>query len=311
MSNPALARNDDAGKRFYTFGDPPEAFWSVTTIIGGGIPKYLQAHYAKMAAELAFEALIERGPASRSSAIVRRLAARGRAYVQERQAAGELTSIKLAKLSERDLALRWVKGAADRHRDAAGARGSLVHSEAEALVLEHAKASIGLLLEHEKIKPWPEDIAGYQRSFVQWLDDFHPEFLAAEATVFNRTQAYAGTLDAIVIITLADGRRLLVIIDYKSGRDFYAEVAVQLAAYARAEFVGHPDSVTMLPMVEGIQAGAVLHLTPKGYRFQLVRIDQPIFDAFVYAREVFRFREETARTVFLQDLTIEHPEEAA
>jgi hypothetical protein len=182
MTGPALARSDDLGRRFYTFGDPPESFWSVTTIIGGGVPKYLGPHYAKMAAELAYDAIVERGPHSRGSAILRRLAAAGRADVADRQARGELTSIKLAKLSPRDLALRWVKGAADRHRDAAAARGSAVHAEAEQVVLEYAREAARASLDGVELAPWPETIASYQPGFVGWVNDFRPEFLAVPAT---------------------------------------------------------------------------------------------------------------------------------
>lgn len=302
MSNPTLARNDDLGRRFYTFGDPAEAFWSVTTLISGGVPKHLQAHYAKMAAELAYDAIAERGPSSRSSAILRRLTTAGRTDFVERQARGELTSLKLAKQSPRDLALRWIKGAADRHRDAAAERGSAVHAEAEQLVLQHARASARLSLTGLELAPWPEALEKYQDAFVDWVNDFQPEFLAAEASVFNRAQAYAGTLDCIVRLHLPDGRVLVVIVDFKTGKAVYPEVALQLAPYARAEFIGSPDGRTELPL-PAIDAGAVLHLTPKGYQFRLVRIDQPIFDAFCFAREVFRFVNETARSVLLQDLT--------
>jgi hypothetical protein len=341
MTGPALARNDADGRRFYTFGSPPEAFWSVTTIISGGVPKHLQAHYAKLAAELAYAAIVERGPNSRSSAIVRRLASLGRADVVERQARGELKSIKLAKLSTRDLALRWIKGAADRHRDAAAARGTAVHQEAEQLVLAHAREASRLILDRQAIASWPAELEPYQAAFVGWVDDFAPVFVAAEATVFNRTQAYAGTLDAIVHLTV---RQLLeaiaqggggtqaasveeariwaflagldpdapvaVIVDFKTGTAVYPEVALQLAPYARAEFIGAPDGLTELPMPE-VALGAVLHLTPKGYRFRLVRIDQPIFDAFCFAREVYRFNSDTAKSVLLQDLTIRRDEAAA
>lgn len=333
MTGPALAHNDGDGRRFYTFGNPPESFWSVTTIINGGVPKFLHAHYAKMAAELAFEALLERTPRTQVRTVIRTLADRGRADFLERQARGELKSLKLEKQSERELALRWIKGAADRHRDAAADRGTAVHGEAEQLVLEHAREASRLHLEHERIRPWPEYIAGYQASFVRFVDDFHPEFLAAEATVFHRPQAYAGTLDAIVrveaqelvgaivrrggyvaasveearvwdwLTNLPATAPVVLIIDFKSGKAVYAEVALQLAPYARAEFVGASDGLTELPMTRP-DAGAVLHLRPDGsYQLRLVRIDDAIFDAFLFAREVFRFREETARTVLLQDLT--------
>jgi len=324
MGNPALARADDLGRRFYTFGDPPEAFWSVTTLIGGGVPKFLHNHYAKMAAELAYEAILERGPYSRPGAILNRLAARGRGWVAERQARGELKSIKLDRLTREELALRWIKGAADRHRDAAADRGSAVHAEAEQLVLVHAREAARLVLDHQAIAAWPEELAPYQAAFIEWVDDFHPEFLAAEATVFSRSQAYGGTLDCIVRLWVGDLVAILerawravpawlavyapddlisVIVDFKTGKAVYPEVALQLAPYARAEFIGHPDGRTELPMIEGIVAGAVLHLTPAGYQFRFVRIDDAIFDSFCFAREVFRFLNETGKTVLLEDLT--------
>lgn len=302
MGNPALARSDDLGRRFYTFGDPPEAYWSVTTILNV-YPKFLNAHYAKMSAELAFEALLERGPHSRSAAIINRLAARGRADFVERQARGELTSLKLAKQSDRDLALRWVKGAADRHRDAAAERGSAAHAEAEQMVLQHARAEARLYLAHEAIVPWRDDLAPYQAAFTAFVEDKHPEWLAAEASVFNRTQAYAGTLDMIVRLTMPDGRVLTVLVDIKTGKAIYPEVALQLAPYARAEFVAHPDGRTELPMIP-VDAGAVLHLRANGtYEFREVRIDPAIFDGFLFVRETFRFVTETSKTVLLQDLT--------
>lgn len=319
--NPVLARSDAEGRRFYTFGDPPEQFWSVTTILAAGVPKiHLQAHYAKMAAELAYDAIIERGPYSRGHAIARRLANLGRRHVLEVKAAGGLTSIKLEKLTERDLALRWIKGAADRDRDAKASRGSAVHEEAEDLVLAQARESARLILNHESIKPWPGVTAPYQRAFTDWLDDFQPEFLAAEATVISRSQAYAGTLDHITRITVDErlafvlglpvGTILRIVGDTKTSRAVYAEVALQLAPYARAEFIASPDGVTELPM-PAVDMGAVLHLTPRGYQFRLVDIGDHVFDVFKYVREVYRWTTETSKTVLLHDLTVPRKADAA
>jgi hypothetical protein len=308
VSGPALARSDELGRRFYTFGDPPESFWSVTTLISGGIPKFLGPHYAKMAAELAVDAFLERGPYSRPGATLRRLARLERAHILERQARGELKSLKPAKMSDREAALRWIKGAADRHRDAAAERGTAVHDEAEALVLAHAREASRLSLAGVEVAAWPAELAGYQEAFTRWVRDYRPEFLAAEATVFHRAQAYAGTLDAICRLHLPDGSSMVAIIDYKSGKAVYAEVALQLAAYARAEFIGAPDRVTELPLPQ-VDAGAVLHLRADGtYQFRLVRIDDAVFSAFLFGREVYRWLNETAKTVLLQDLTPDAPE---
>lgn len=317
MADPRLARKDDEDRRFYVFGEPLQSFWSVTTLISGGVPKHLQAHYAKLAAELAYDAILERGPYSRPGAIVNRLAARGRAHVVERQTRGELKSIKLAKLTQRDLALRWIKGAADRHRDAAAQRGTDIHGKAEDFVLAYARESTRLVLEGLSIEPWPAEIVGWQPALLTWIDDFNPEFLLSEATVFNRREIYAGTLDTVVRITFSPAARrawsdifpvllerdwLIVLVDYKSGNDIYAEVALQLSAYRRGEFIGHPDAKTELPMPD-IDATAVLHLRANGtYGFQFIRSDQPVYDTFLYAREVFRFRDQLAKTVFLGEM---------
>jgi hypothetical protein len=236
---------------------------------------------------------------------VSRWARAGRADFLARQARGELTSLKIAKQSDRDLALRWLKGAADRSRDAAAATGTEVHEKAEDLALTHAREATRLTLEGVDVEPWPEALSGYERSFRQWIEDFHPIILATEATVINRTQAYAGTLDTVVKIDLGPRGMSNVIIDYKSGNRIYPEVALQLAALARGEFIAHPLGRIELPMPR-IDHGAVLHLTPNGYDFKLVRIDQAIFEAFQFAREVYRFRKETASTVFIADLGVMH-----
>lgn len=322
MSNPALARDDGDGDRFYTFGDPPERFYSVTTVINGGVPKYLGPWYAKLAAELAYEDVASRGPHARAHALLRRWTKAGRADFLARQERGELKTVKLAKESDRDLAMRWLKGAAERSRDEAAAKGIEVHEKAEDLALTHAREDVRLTLEGKDVAPWPEALTGYQRSFHRWIEDWHPVVLATEATVINRTQAYAGTLDTIVALRKGDivdavmrggGAQLPLLpfgsddtfvnvcTDFKSGNRIYAEVSLQLAALARGEFVAHPLGRIELPMPR-IDLGAVLHLTPTGYDFKLVRIDQAMFDAFAFAREVYRFRKETAGTVFLADL---------
>ena len=305
MNAPVLARNDDAGDRFYTWGD--ESFWSVTTVINGGVPKYLVPWASKVTAELAYRELLAYGPHSRPGAIARRLAKAGRAYVLEQQSKGLLKSVKLDKLTSPELALRFLKGEPDRIRDAAGVIGSDVHSEAEKLVLEHARESVRLTIEGKAIRPWPAELAEHQASFVRFLEDHRPEFLATECTVFNRTQAFAGTADAILRVEVEPGVWVVAIADWKSGNHLYPEVGMQLAAYARGEFIGSPDRVTELPLPE-IECGFALHIrpatsrNPKGYSFRRVRIDDTVWRSFLHAREVFRFQKEIARTVLGDEL---------
>ena len=124
------------------------------------------------------------------------------------------------------------------------------------------------------------------RQFERFVEDFTPQWEASEATVYNRRERYAGTLDAIAVI---GGRRLL--IDIKTGKSVYSEFPLQLAAYARGEFVGvkgagggFGDMEHEMPVVDG---GAVLHLPAKGpYRLVEVDISPRVFQAFLVVRDL-------------------------
>ncbi|MCI0582604.1 MAG: hypothetical protein L0227_06860 [Chloroflexi bacterium] len=306
MTAPILARQDDAGDRLYPWGSPPEGFYSVTTIIAGGVPKYLVPWAAKSVADLVFAELASRAPNSRGRSALRHWARVALADVAARQAEGGLTSLNLEKMTERELATRYLKGEPERIRDKAATLGIDVHDAAEQRVLDLIARTGQAYADREPAPEWPPELEGHMASFGAFLNDFQPEYLATEATVFNRAQAYAGTLDAIMRLQIG-GRWLQVLVDYKSGRDVYPEVALQLAAYSRAEFIGGADGVTEHP-VPVIDAGLVLHVTPTRYRPRLVRIDEPMFRAFLHAREVFRWRKALAKTAFLQDLTPPVPE---
>jgi hypothetical protein len=126
--------------------------------------------------------------------------------------------------------------------------------------------------------------------FLNFLADFQPIYEATEASVYNRTERYAGTLDAIATI---QGRKL--VLDAKTGKAVYPEVALQLAAYRYAEFMGLPDgSEETMREVDG---AAALHLADDGYELIDVQADESVFRSFLYVREVFRFQEEQSKAV--------------
>jgi len=144
------------------------------------------------------------------------------------------------------------------------------------------------------------------QAFEQFLSDFSPEFLMSEASVFNRSEHYAGTLDAIVKLRATGstletaGQERTMLLDFKTGKGVYPESALQLAAYRFAEFVGAPDgSEQPVPSVDG---GAVVHLTDEGYELVEVVCDEPVFRSFLYVREVFRWTDVTSKEVILPPL---------
>ena len=295
MSSPAQTHLDAQGNRIYTWtgAGAVEEFYSVTTILNLGIPKYLVPWASKLVAELAYGDVLARGPHSRSSAIVRRWAAEGRAYVTaQREAGARLEKVKLT--DSRDMSLRYLKGEPDRVRDAGGIRGSKFHEAAEELVLVHARENARLFVASEKLPVYEADIDPHMAAFVPWLNTYRPVYLATEATVYSRSGVYAGTGDAFMELPI-DRKPTVLCVDYKSGRAIYPEVAVQCAAYARGEFIGGADGLTELP-VPRVDGTAVLHITPKGCVLRRLRYDEAVYGTFLYAREIFRWAIDLSRT---------------
>jgi len=158
-------------------------------------------------------------------------------------------------LSDRQAAVDLLKGAPFRDRDRAADVGSAVHHYAERIA------------RGETVTDASEDVAPFIPHFARFLDEWEPEYVETEATVFNLTAGYAGTLDAIAVI-----RGKTYLLDTKTGRDVYPDVALQLAAYEAGEFIGRDDGHTV-DDIPDIDAFAVLHLRPDGYRLVPIAVD--------------------------------------
>jgi hypothetical protein len=186
-------------------------------------------------------------------------------------------------------AIREIKHAPFTKRDNAAEVGDLVHAAVEAHALGQPRPTV------------PDHAAGYLAGFDRFVADHTPGFLAAEQTVYSRRYGYAGTFD--LLATLPDHG--LTLLDVKTGNRVYPEVCLQLAAYAAADFIGHPDT-TEQPL-PAIQAGAVLHLRPGSYQLLPVPIGRGVLEAFLSALAVFRFATDLAPTL-LPDPDGDHPE---
>lgn len=285
-STPKNARQTSTG-RLYEWrspsagvGDPPERFWSVTTILKGGLPSpALTAWGMKAVAEYA--------------------------VANHVQLTSMLQTVRVRKTEEGGMfliadpdavqaAIDWLKGSPYRERDRKGDIGTAVHQAAEAYILD---------------KPWPtpaDDVAPYVDQFRRFVEEFSPEFELAEASVYNRAEAYAGTLDAIALIP-GRGRAL---IDFKTtGKGVYPEHALQLAMYRFAEFIGLPDGTeAAMPAVDGC---AVLWLAPDRYELVPVVADDQVFTAAKFVRECFRWMEELSKGVVGKALPVPTKEVAA
>jgi hypothetical protein len=206
--------------------------------------------------------------------------------------------------------VKWLRDA--RFRPPKGQRsaadlGSAVHDACEEYAFTGQRPEVD-----DEVRPFLEQ-------FDRWAQVWQPEYLAAEAAVYNRTYGYAGTLDAIAVV---DGQKVL--LDYKTSRKSidgqgkptgpYPEAALQLAAYRYSELLatwrarrferyrrryyllsaseielGHP-----MPALDG---GVVLHLTPEHATLHALRCDEEVFESFLYAIEIARWQIEMSKHV--------------
>jgi hypothetical protein len=157
----------------------------------------------------------------------------------------------------------------------------------------------------------------YVKQYMRFLDDFAPEFVMAEAPVYNLTYGYAGTLDAIAKI---DGQQ--VVVDMKTtahgpnsgkSRPPFSEVALQLTLYRNAELVGlladkrevnyrryyvlDPETMHTEPMPE-TQGAVCLVISPEDYLLVPVDTSEPVWKTCRHMIEVARFQVEGSKSVF-------------
>jgi hypothetical protein len=130
-------------------------------------------------------------------------------------------------------------------RDEAAARGTEVHE-------------LGERVSHGEEVEVPEHIAGHVQGYIDWLDRENPEVLATECAVGSRKWQYAGTFDLI-----ARFRGATWLLDIKTASGVYGDNALQLAAYANAEFMQVDGDEVPLPTIDRL---GVLHVTESGTR---------------------------------------------
>ena len=221
---------------------------SVTTIISGGTPKpALVPWAAKMTAEWVVE---------------------------------NIDDVVTMIGKDHDDAIAVIKNAPWKNTQRAAKLGTAVHAAAEA----HANG--------EKMAKLDPKVEAYVKSFLRFVDDYSPNPVLTECKVFSPRFDYAGTFDAIVefgedqVAELGlPGPRVL--LDYKSGKGVYGEVALQLAAYRHAEFyVDEDDNPQDMPEVD---ACMVVHLRPRSYALYHVQADAETFKYFRAVRKVYEF----------------------
>lgn len=211
---------------------------------------------------------------------------------------------------DREAAVKWLLDQEWAGLASAASRGTDIHRVAEQFHLGLAPPEVEPLIE-----PF---VAQYRR----FLEDFKPEFLMAEAPVYNYTYAYAGTLDGIAVI---DGKT--VVVDIKTtahgpnatdargkpkARPPFPEVALQLTLYRRAEKVGLlserkeiqyrryyvvDEQAHLEPMPE-TDGGVCIVVSPEDYQVVPVDTSERIWKVCRHVIQVAKFQTETSKAVF-------------
>lgn len=199
-----------------------------------------------------------------------------------------------------EAAVDYLKNAPNRYTRLRAGVGSDAHDLFERMIRGEV---VGIGRVHPDLEP-------YRRNFSAFLHAVNPELVRAEDIAWSDTHGYAGSFDAILrvwIITGPNGKTyidatrgpmskpVLLIVDWKTSKDTYPDVALQMAAYAHADKLIDPDGEEF-PMPE-FDGAAVLHITPDDWAFKPVDISDAVFDVFLALREVFKWDRELSKEV--------------
>jgi len=186
-----------------------------------------------------------------------------------------------------DAAVNWLKTIPDFQRDRAANRGSEVHRIAEQIVRGTPPSEV------------PEELGPYVAAYHGFIKEWSPQWVAVEQMVCSLRFDYAGTFDAIAYI----GKERWML-DIKTSTGVYPETALQLAAYAWADFIGRPGDPTKY-IVPTAQRFGVIHVVPEGAELVPYNVDRETFRTFLRAREVWQWTQGQAKTVVGKPLTKE------
>lgn len=248
------------GSRFYLNPDKPEVKHPGVTSVIGMLPKpFLAPWNASMTATLAVDSID----------FIARMAE-----------------------NDREGAITYLKGAARRYTTIRANVGSAAHDLFERMIRGEVIGNVH------------PDMTGYRAMFEEFLTDVNPELVRAEDVCWSDSHSYAGSFDAILRVWFDDegnitpdrsGTPHLLIVDWKTSKATYADVALQMAAYANADVMIDADGVeTPMPEFDG---AAVLHILPDMWEFKPVRIHDDVFQHFLNLRKVFEWDRDVSKTV--------------
>jgi hypothetical protein len=172
--------------------------------------------------------------------------------------------------SDKKAAVDHLKGARWRDLDSKADRGTIVHAAVDAYLRgkPYTKDEVQELIhEAELPRSYWESTVGMIAGAMEFLWEVEPEVIHNEVTLFSREHQYGGTADLICKMKVG-GTIVPVVVDFKTSKAIYDEVALQLSAYGHADFVGGNDG-SELPILPGkkkepIKFGSVIRPISNG-----------------------------------------------
>lgn len=264
------------GNGYYADHATGDRLRSVTTILGGGVPKpALMFWAAQVCTDSAIETLPQLVAASRHPEQLEELRA-------------------------------WIKRAHTRKKDERAEVGSLVHAVIESRILGTPLPESIKIGDTEWATDGPE-LAPFLEHFLRFEKEWEPEWTASEMVVAHPEHGYAGTLDYMI----GDGRISAALRaagyqvpagaqlmgDTKTGGEWdrvtsgghvhgvYPEAGLQMSAYRRATVAWLRDG-SRVPMPPVAEVGVVLHLRPEGFRLYPARCGEAEYVYFRHAQMV-------------------------
>lgn len=241
------------GARFYVNPATRISYPGVTSVLGMQPKTFLGYWRSKMTAELAVNSF---------------------PFLQEMvERAGEQAAVD------------YLKGAADRYTKARASIGSEAHDIFERII------------RGEDVGRQRKDLEPYRQNFMEFMEVVRPVLVSAEDIAWSDTHQYAGSYDIIMRVQLSkdangnlvpdhvNGQWYQLIGDWKTSKDTYPDVALQMSAYAHADkLISADGSERAVPEFDG---AAVLHITDKTWAFKPVKADREVFEYFLALRKMF------------------------
>lgn len=169
---------------------------------------------------------------------------------------------------------KTVSTAHERKRNTAAVKGTAVHGFGERLV--HG----------ERVEGIPDEVSSKVDQYVRFLNEWQVIPVAVERPVCRLDVPYGGTFDVVFTTPLFPGRVFLG--DIKTAKGVYGDNALQLEAYARADFYidEHESEVEMSTL--GITDHVVIHLEDGAYHVTEMERGDQVFDSFLTAVSMAR-----------------------